>query len=62
MRRFITLIDALYEESVQVIVLADEIPTRLLKLTPKERASPFDEVGQTVGVQITSVLETTLGW
>jgi predicted ATPase len=44
MRRFITLIDALYEESVQVIVLAEEIPTKLLRLTPKERASPFDEV------------------
>lgn len=40
------MIDALYEESVQVIVLADEIPTKLLKLTPKERASPFDEVNK----------------
>jgi predicted ATPase len=46
MRRFITLIDALYEESVQVIVLAEEIPTKLLRLTPKERASPFDEVSR----------------
>ena len=44
MRRFITLIDALYEESVQVIILADEIPTKLLRLTPKEKASPHDEV------------------
>ena len=40
------MIDALYEESVQVIVLADEMPTKLLKLTPKERASPFDEVNK----------------
>ena len=44
MRRFITLIDALYEESVQVVILAEEIPTKLLKLTPKEKASPLDEV------------------
>lgn len=44
MRRFITLIDALYEESVQVIVLAAEIPTKLLRLTAKERGSPHDEV------------------
>lgn len=44
MRRFITLIDALYEESVQVVVLADEIPTKLLRLTAKERGSPHDEV------------------
>lgn len=44
MRRFITLIDALYEESVQVVVLAAEIPTKLLKLTAKERGSPHDEV------------------
>ena len=40
------MIDALYKESVQVIVLADEMPTKLLKLTPKERASPFDEVSK----------------
>ena len=38
------MIDALYEESVQVIILADEIPTKLLRLTPKEKASPHDEV------------------
>ena len=44
MRRFITLIDALYEESVQVVILAEEIPTKLLKLSPKEKASPLDEV------------------
>ena len=44
MRRFITLIDALYEESVQVVVLAEETPTNLLRLTAKERKSPHDEV------------------
>ena len=44
MRRFITLIDALYEESVQVVVLAEETPTKLLRLTAKERKSPHDEV------------------
>ena len=44
MRRFINLIDALYEESVQVIVLAEDVPTKLLKLTAKEKASPHDEV------------------
>lgn len=44
MRRFITLIDALYEESVQVVVLAEETPTKLLRLTDKERKSPHDEV------------------
>ena len=46
------MIDALYEESVQVIVLADEMPTKLLKLTPKERASPFDEVNKKELIQL----------
>lgn len=34
----------MYEESVQVIVLAEDIPTKLLRLTEKEKASPHDEV------------------
>lgn len=34
----------MYEESVQVIVLAEDVPTKLLRLTEKEKASPHDEV------------------
>lgn len=44
MRRFITFIDAMYEKSVRIIALADAIPTKLLQLTEKEKASPHDEV------------------
>jgi predicted ATPase len=44
MRRFITFIDAMYEKSVRIIVLANEIPTKLLQLTEKEKLSPHDEV------------------
>lgn len=39
------LVDALYEETVQAVFLADEVPLRLLQLTEEERLScTFDEI------------------
>ena len=44
-RRLIVLIDALYDETVQVIILAEESPLKLLQISPEEKAaSSFDEV------------------
>jgi hypothetical protein len=45
MRRFINLIDALYEGRVRLVVLADALPPALLYLTVEEKAHcAFDEV------------------
>jgi predicted ATPase len=45
MRRFINLVDALYEGNVRLVVLAAAPPTSLLDLSPEDKAaSPFDEV------------------
>ena len=44
-RRLIILIDALYDETVQVIILAEESPLKLLQISPDDKAaSSFDEV------------------
>jgi len=44
-RRLIVLVDALYEETVKVIFLAEEGPFKLLQLTAEEKASSsFDEI------------------
>ena len=45
MRRFITLVDALYEGHVSLVLLAEAQPTLLLQLSAEEKAScPFDEI------------------
>ena len=45
MRRFINLVDALYEGHVRLEILAETIPPNLLELSPEEKAtSTFDEV------------------
>lgn len=45
LRRLITLVDALYENNVIVVILAEKEPLRLLELTDDERQSAnFDEV------------------
>jgi len=44
LRRFITLVDALYEGAVTLVVLADTPPTQLLILSPEEKATPHDEI------------------
>lgn len=45
MRRLIVLVDALYEEMVKCVFLADAPPLQLLSVTPEERqACPFDEI------------------
>jgi hypothetical protein len=44
-RRLIILIDALYDETVKVVILADETPLKLLQLTAEDKASSsFDEI------------------
>lgn len=44
-RRLIILIDALYDETVKVVILADETPLKLLQLTAGDKASSsFDEI------------------
>jgi predicted ATPase len=45
MRRFINLVDAFYEGSVKLVVLAEDEPLKLLQITPEEKLNcPFDEV------------------
>ena len=45
-RRLIILIDALYDETVKVVILAEETPLKLLQLTAEDKAGggAFDEI------------------
>ena len=44
-RRFITLIDVLYENAILVVALAEASPINLFRLSKEERAdSAYDEV------------------